>query len=1118
MKLYPPSNRNSKFIFRVMRLTIILLFASITISLGEVKAQKVTLNKEKISLKSALIDISKQAGYIVTFIEAETDLSVLVSIDINNVTVKEALSTLLLRQPLDFQVKGKSIAISKKKKTAPRGLVQLVPQQERVITGRIVDEEGNPISSVTVRIKGSTKVVSSDGNGAFEIGVDGEESTLVFSSIGFQNKEVPLTEASTYEIVLEQLNAELNEVVVTALGIKREEKALGYAVQKVKGDDLVTAKGVDVATSLTGKVSGMNVKNSTEFNQAPTLQIRGQSPLLVIDGVATHYVSLRDIPADDIEDITVLKGATASALYGSRGGAGVIMITTRKGVGTGLKVQVNSSTMFNSGYLAIPEVQSSYSTGQGGIYQAGSYVWGDKLDIGRTAMMYNPETHEHEETLLVSKGKNNLRNFQRSSFITNNNVSISQRGENGGIRASLTHVYNQSQYENNQLNKLTYSVTGDMSAGLFDFEGGLTYNKRFYPNMGGTGYGGGGIIYNINVWSGTEYDIRDYKDYWVIQDEQQNWMDKSWYDNPYFIVNEIIHQNDYNVVNGYFNTTFKTSDWLKLQARVGADMFSQLDKWRNPISAVGGWDKLGYFGVNRQGGYSVNTDFMATAEKQWGEFHLEGFAGMGLNYRNEDKQLSETRGGLSVPGFYSLKASVSPAVTESSLKARQDNSIYGRVSFSWRNAVFLEATGRNDWSSTLDKDNRSYFYPSFASSVVLSDLMDLPSAVSFWKLRGSWTQTKYAPDIFEINQNYSISSDVWQGLGTASYPTTIRSASLKPITKDSWEIGTGISFLKNRLTADFTYYNSLTYNQQRKASISSASGFKETLININEDLRRKGVELMLSADLIANKEFKWQTRVNWARDRYVYDKVDEEYSTDKPWVKKGARWDWQSVNDWERDAQGNLIHYGGMPRVSNYDSVIGYLDADFIWGWSNSFSYKNWALNLSFDGRVGGIAHSVTDQAMWNSGSHPDSDNEYRYDMVVNGARDYVGDGVKIVSGSVDYDSYGNIIRDDRVFEKNDQQVSYETYAVGMAPYIGSKMSQFMFSQTFIKLRDLSLTYKLPKHISGKIGAQAADVSLIGQNLWMWAKDFKYSDPDVGTDNLNSPSVRYMGVNLKIMF
>ncbi|GAA4180040.1 SusC/RagA family TonB-linked outer membrane protein [Sphingobacterium ginsenosidimutans] len=1097
-----------------LRLKLILLgFGISAFQFVQAQQKSLTLSVSNKSMQTILDEIEKKSGFRFFYNNNQIDTKRSFSVNAKGEDINAVLERLFKGTEISYRIMEGNIILSVKEKssvTKSEGQQQLI-----TVSGIVLDESQKPFSGATVS-QGERKT-STDQLGKFTIRVQADQNLFV-NALGFESVELSPSSSHELRVQLNTGNRALDEVVVTALGVKREQKALGYAVQKVGGAALSSAKGVDVATSLTGRVAGLNIKNSTEFNTTPTIELRGRTPLIVIDGVASQFVSLRDVPADDIEDISVLKGATAAALYGSRGGAGAIMITTKKSKGKGLDVQLNSSTMFNAGYLRRPEVQTSYSTGQGGKYKPGSYVWGDKLDIGRTAKIYNPYTFQEEDTELRSVGKDNLKNFQQQSFITNNNISIAQRGENGGVRASFTHVYNKGQYENNKLNKMTYSVSGDMTAGKFKFEGGLNYNKRYYPNMGATGYGGGGILYNLTVWSGTEYDIRDYKNYWVTPNEKQNWMDASWYDNPYFIANEIVHSGDYNILNGYLNTEFKSNDWLTITARLGSDVYSQLDQYQNPIGAVGGWHRLGYFSTSREGGYSVNGDLMATAKKQFGQFNVEGFVGTGINYRNKDNQNGSTSGGLTIPGFYSLKASVNPATTTSQLERRQENAIYGRFTASWKNAVFLEVTGRNDWSSTLDKNNRSFFYPSVLSSVVLSDLLNLPSAISFWKVRGSWTRTKTAPDIYAINQQYTINSDVWQGLGTASYPSTLRNASIKPVTMDSWELGTGINLLKNRIQFDLTYYDALTFNQQRDAAISSASGFSRTQINIKEDLRRRGVEIMLGADVIKSADFNWNSKINWSRERYTYDRVDPDYSTDRPWVKDGARWNWVAINDWERDPSGNIIHYGGLPRASAYQTVAGFNEADFIWGWSNTFSYKQFTLNLSFDGRVGGIAQSVTDQAMWNSGSHPDSDNEYRYDMVVNGKNNYVGQGVKVLSGSVDYDSYGNITRDDRVFTANDVPVSYENYQIRMAPYIGSPRSQFMFSQTFVKLRDLSLEYRLPVAWSQKIKAKNTSVGLIGQNLWMWAKDFKYSDPDIGKENLNSASIRYIGMNVKLQF
>ena len=281
---------------------------------------------------------------------------------------------------------------------------------------------------------------------------------MVISFIGYVTKNIAVGHKEIFNITLLEDSRKLDEVVVTALGIKREEKALGYAVQKVKGDNLTIVKSVDVGTAITGKIAGLNVQNSSEFNEAPSMQLRGETPLLVVDGVPYGNITLRDIASDDIESIDVLKGATASALYGSRGGSGAIMVTTKRGKEEGLNVSINSNTMFDAGFLRLPEVQTSYSTGMNGKYNSEDFVWGDKMDIGRTAIQWDPIGMEWKDMPLISKGKNNFKNFLEQSIVTNNNISVVQKGKYGSVRTSLTHIYNKGQYPNTKLNKLTYTV------------------------------------------------------------------------------------------------------------------------------------------------------------------------------------------------------------------------------------------------------------------------------------------------------------------------------------------------------------------------------------------------------------------------------------------------------------------------------------------------------------------------------------------------------------------------------------------------------------------------------------------------------------------------------------
>lgn len=1073
--------------------------------------QEVKLTGSNLPLKSVFQQIEKQTDLSIDYRSQDVDDSRIVKQMPKATTVQQVMNQLLAGTDCVVTFSNGHIIIKKQ-------VSNTTDQQSKLVKGTIVDATGMPVIGANVMVKGTTNGTITDMDGNFSLDVP-VGATLVVSYVGYSNQEIKVGNQTSLSITMKEDSEMLGEVVVTALGIKREEKALGYAVQKVSGETLNTVKTVDVATSLTGKIAGLNVQNSTEFNQAPSLSLRGEEPLLVVDGVPYANMSLRDIAPDDIESIDVLKGATASALYGARGGSGAVMVTTKKGGQEGLQVQINSSTMFNAGYLILPEVQTSYSTGQAGKYLAGSYVWGDKMDIGREALQYNPYTYEWEMQPLVSKGKDNLKNFQELSFVTNNNVSVTQKGKLGSFRTSLTHVYNKGQWPNEKLNKLTYTASGTMNVDKFKADAGITYNKRFYPNMGGTGYGGSGYLYNLLIWSGADFDIRDYKNYWIPgkEGELSNWMDRTWYENPYMIANEITSSNDYNLVNAYINASYDILPWLKATLRSGADYYGSKSEYKTPIGSTAGWgSKKGYYSIEEKSGFSINNDLLLMAEKKLGDFNVDGFIGGSIYYWNSNSLSGSTKNGIILPSYYSLNASVEPATASKSFSQKQVNSIYGKAAVSWKSIVFAEVTGRNDWSSTLPESTRSYFYPSVSGSVVLSEFIPMPSWSSFWKVRGSWTKTKYDVDVYDINKVYSISTNVWNDMTAAYNPRSIRSSDLLPSTSRSFEIGTALHFFQNRLRVDYAYYNKENYNNTTWATLSPTSGYTSSLINYGETQVRKGHEITVTGDIIKNKELTWTASFNWSRDRYYYGDIDPVYSTQKPWVVKGERCDWIAAYDYQRDAEGNIIHNSeGLPLINPYESIQGYTSPDWIWGLSTTLKWRNFTVDIAVDGRVGGLMFSQTDQALWNSGAHIDSDNQYRYEEVVNGNLTYIGEGVKLVSGSAEWDSYGNVISDDRVFAPNDIKVSYETYMGRMNPYIGTIRTQNLLDPTFIKLRNLAFNYTLPQEWCKKICLQGLTVGVVGQNLLMWTKEFRFADPDRGEDSINTPSTRLIGFNVK---
>lgn len=1073
--------------------------------------KKITLNVQNITVKDAIETIKKQSGYSFFIDTKDVQLHKQISVNLSGKSISEALDVIFSDQPVRYEIKGKHVIVTGKESSKPQADASAYVQ----ISGVIKDDMGEPVSGANVVVKGQVLGTITDVDGRYSLSVPAK-SVLVVTFIGYKTKEVPVGKQSVINVTLSEDAELLDEVVVTALGIKREEKALGYSVQKVGGERLAAVKTVDVATALTGKIAGLNVKNSTEFNTTPDLSLRGENPLLVIDGIPYGNMKLQDVASDDIESIDVLKGATASALYGARGSSGAIMVTTKRGSEDGLNISINSNTMFNAGYLKFPEVQSSYSGGQGGKYNPTDFVWGDKLDIGRTALQYDPYTYEWREMPLTSKGKDNLKNFQETGFVTNNNVSVTQKGKYGSFRTSLTHVYNKGQWPNAKLNKITYTAAGNMNYKGFNLDASITYNKRFSPQGTGTGYGGLGYIYNLLVWSGPEWDIRDYKNYWRVKDQEQNWYNDTYYNNPYYIANEILASSDSDKVNGFVSGSYEITPWLKATLRSGLDVYSTRKEWRNPIGAYGAWDKKGYYELQTPNGYSINTDFMLMADHKFGDFSLDGFVGGNIYFYQDNTHTSTTKNGLLVPGFYSLNASVDPPGTSAGMKKKQTNSLFAKASVAWKSTLFLDVTGRNDWSSSLPSETRSYFYPSVAGSVVLSEFIPMPSFIDFWKVRGSWTMSKADTDVYATNNTYSISTNTWDDMTSASYPSTIRGKSVKPSTSKSYELGTMLTFFGKRLVLDAAYYNKYYYNRIVNATLSASTGFSNTQVNSKEEYVRRGFEIQLSGDIIKSKDWGWNSTFNWALDKQYYAKLDPDFSSKNPWIKEGARTDHVTYADYEYDKDGNMIHEAGYPLLSKYSTHHGFSGPDWIWGWVNTVSYKDFTLSFTIDGRVGGVAYSRTNQSLWNTGAHIESDNQWRYDEVVNGKKNYIGQGVKVVSGTVQYDSDGNIMFDDRVFAPNDMEVSYEQYIREYHGNAYSGRSQNYFKQTFFKLRDLSLTYQMPKSLCEKVCLKGATIGLVGQNLLIWTKEFKYADPDVGGDNLSAPSTRLLGFNIKL--
>ncbi len=1013
--------------------------------------------------------------------------------------------------------------------------------QNRTIKGTVTDNSGSPLSGVSVTIAKTGAGTTSDKSGRYSIQAQ-DNDVIQFSSVSMQGQSVTVVPGqSIYNINMIPENRELQTVVVTALGIKRETRALGYSVQSVQGDALQTVKGIDIGTTLTGRVAGVLVKNSTEFTAEPVIQVRGETPLLVIDGVPYENMTLRDLAPDDIESISVLKGATSSALYGYRGASGTIMVTTKKGSRKkGLTVSVNSNSMFTAGFLAIPKLQSEYgrvvNTATNTYARSGDGSWGVPMD-GREVIQWDPISKTLKPMPYLPIGKNNFKNFLNQGYILNNNINVVQQGEFGSFRASASWVGNRGQYPNSKFDKITYTIGGDMKKGNFSLSSSIMYNKQNSPNMGFNGYTAYDPMYNLLVWSAADYDIRQYKDYWLVKNEVQNDSYTSTNNNPYFDRFERIHSLDRDIFNGTLEANYNFTPWLKATFRTGFDTYS--DKQIVRVSKgsfqgggattviqdgtqVWGESQKGSFNYGLGRGFSTNNDFIISANKNINDFNIDAFAGGTIFYHQDEGMEAFTQAGLSIPAFYSLKASINPAVVNSRIYKQQVNSLYGRLALSWKNMIYVEGTLRNDWSSTLPKSTRSYLYPSVSGSFIASKVLPQMDWLSFWKLRGSWTNSKTPADVYSVNSVYSIANNSWGNLSSATLPTTISGSDVRPQAASTFEVGTAFSLFRNLISVDISYYNKRMYDFLRSTGISPASGYTSNFVNINEEISRKGWEVFLNTTPVKTKDFKWDVGLNWSTYARYYTKLDSVFSTDKPWVKVGQRVDAYVLRDYLKDPQGNIIFNNGLPQYSKYDSKYGYSDPNWIWGANTTLRYKNIQVDIAVDGRSGGLMQSTTEMYMWIAGSHPNSLDPARYlDATQPGTKNYIGNGVKVISGSATYDTYGNITSDDRKYAPNDVPVTYKSYITAMhkgTAWGGSASPIDVYSTSFLKLRSIAITYFFPAKIASKIHSSGISVSAVGQNVFLWAKQFKYSDPDGGLENFSDPSQRYLGLDVKVNF
>ncbi|MGG7660900.1 SusC/RagA family TonB-linked outer membrane protein [Dyadobacter sp. BHUBP1] len=1019
--------------------------------------------------------------------------------------------------------------------------------QDLSIKGKVQSADGY-LPGASILIKGTSRGSTTDTNGDFTLSAPAN-ATLVISFIGYKTLEIPVGSKTVLDITLENDATQFNEIVVTALGIAREKKALGYAVQEVSGKTLTQARETNLVNSLSGRLAGVQVTNS---NGAPgsssRMIIRGASsigsnnqPLFVVDGVPVDNSNFGSgtgidygnaaaaINPDDVESINVLKGPSAAALYGSRGANGVVLITTKSGKGTkGIGVSFNSNTAFESPFR-LPKWQNEYGQGAKGLF---SYVdgtgagvndgvdesWGPKLDGRLLPQFDSPIAADGTRTPTpwVAHPDNVDKFFETGRTLTNN-VAITGANDKGDFRLSFTDLDQTGILPNTNYKRRTVSLNA-----------GWNLTKKLsiratgnYVNDGSDNRNNFGLYF---IWFGRQVDMDKLKDYHKPGSiYQYNWNDNYW-TNPYYLLNESTRANERDRLYGNMSATYKFTDWLSLTARTGTDFYEDRRKTKTAARQA----KIGasalYDAYNEEQIFvrESNSDFLLNATHKFGEFDIA--ANIGGNHRTNYAQrnyMGATE--LAIPRVYNLGNSRQRPVTENSFIRKSVNSLYASANLGFRNYLFVDLTARNDWSSSLPSDNRSYFYPSAAVSAIITDIFDVKSAVlSFAKLRAGWARVGNDTDPYRLASTYKYENP-WGSTPSLSENNALLNANLKPELTSSYEIGTDIRLWQNRIGLDITYYKKVSSNQILDVNISNATGYLSKLLNAGK-IENQGIEIQLTASPVKTEAFEWQVGLNWARNKNKVVSLANNLTTYQLNTSYNPLTQTTSTNSFRglsvearvgqpygtffgkgflRAPDGQIVYDAqGYPMLESSSRVLGNFTPDWIGGFSNTFRYKNLSLSTLIDVKHGGDIFSQ-------------SINIGRYTGVL--AETTLGreDGI-IGQGVV---NKGTAAAPEYV--PNEKRISSEEYHHKY--YLLTNNENTIFDASYVKLREVKLTYMLSGQVFKKLPFRDIAISVVGRNLALLKSNLPHIDPETsyyndgnlqGIENGQIPTTRTVGFNI----
>ena len=1138
-----------------MKLVILLMLSYVNMQAKdpEMLGATLSLNYSDVSVLQLLDEIENQSDFHFVYRVKHVDLKRKLNIQLQNATIPKVLAYMFKGTTTAYTIaeETKQIHLSQKAEAHTPTTKPAVLQKN--IEGIITTEDGMPLPGASVIEQGTSNGTVSDFDGKYSLTLTAPDAILEISYMGYRTLEVEVDGRQTLDVQLQPDEAQLDAVVVTALGMKRDKKALGYSVGETSSERLNLVPQQNVLGGLSGKVSGLNVNRAGNDVFAETyVSIRGRTsltgndqPLVVIDGAPVGDPAvLGDISAMDVASVSVLKGASAAALYGSRAGNGVILVTTKSGSAQqkGIGVSLNTTLTLNAPYKYI-DLQNRFTNGQRRQFNEATWQHWYGAEAGTEAVQWNSDG----QAVPLVFYDNSLEDYFETGVTTINDATVSGAYDKGNFRLGLSHLNGQGITPNAELERLginlstNYKITSNVDLSVnFNFSNS---NSDNYPNNLIGDNDEYFDIYNIPP----HININDLKgDLWLENNVQQRNITEG-YNNPWWFSSERQNRFDRTREFGNIKLDWQIDDALKAMGRVSYSGVRNRQEIRRPWSyqGFGNTQPFGSYYLNTGFNREVNTDVLVSYNKKIGDFRIAPSVG-GNILKQHNERLNAGGDNLVLPGLFTLSNVARGGLSYTSFFSEKlIHSTYGLLSLSYKDIAFVDVTARNDWSSTLPKENRSYFYPSVSGSFLLSQALEMPQWVSLIKLRSGWAEVGKDTSPYTIHP--VLSQGYWGADFTYALPGSMPNTQLKPETATSYEFGTDIRLFNGRFGLDATYYKNQNRNQILNVNASPLSGYTSTTINAGK-VENYGVELGMHLVPVQNDNIDWNLDFNFTtqknklvelvdgvdrvsfgggRDMGSFTRVGGEIGDlYAPYIQKVEEGPYQGWN--LLDANGRWV----VDRTYENQKKVGNFNNDFTLGMTTSVRYKNFTLSASFDWRQGGQFFSESMKRMARSGKIESWQN---------------GISTSTFSGVLDANSFGgdrealaNEIATNPIYRDNDVWIGGRTEALGgfenngnyngaFFPGVidngdgtytenfggpGTRMfdayrvvessgsfwrtgSTFLYDASFVKLRDITLTYNFPEKITKMIAAKNLSFSVYSQNIILWTKAGIGIDPEL---------------------